>query len=186
MVQKRDSLKTRQKIVEAAQEQFAQKGFDGAGVRDIAAAAGVNVALINRYFGSKESLFDQTVMPYFNIDELLNGEKHDFGMRIAKEAIEKTIYSEGVAPNIAFIRSVGSAKVHRQLKDGLEIQIIERLAAWLGGKDSQQRAALIISHLLGFALLRSVIGVSALEVNQAPAITNRLAKVLQSYVDGAA
>ncbi|HEV8287187.1 MAG TPA: TetR family transcriptional regulator [Chitinophagaceae bacterium] len=45
-------------IMEAAEELFAEKGFDGTSVRDIAEEAGVNLAMISYYFGSKEKLME--------------------------------------------------------------------------------------------------------------------------------
>lgn len=45
-------------IMEAAERLFADKGFDGSSVRDIAEAAGVNLAMISYYFGSKEKLME--------------------------------------------------------------------------------------------------------------------------------
>ncbi|WP_301123929.1 TetR/AcrR family transcriptional regulator [Mycolicibacterium fortuitum] len=51
----------REHIVEAARRVFEQTGFDGARTRDLAAAAGVNEALLYRHFGSKEELFEAAV-----------------------------------------------------------------------------------------------------------------------------
>jgi AcrR family transcriptional regulator len=45
-------------IMEAAEKLFADKGFAGTSVRDIAEAAGVNLAMISYYFGSKEKLME--------------------------------------------------------------------------------------------------------------------------------
>lgn len=45
-------------IIEAAEKLFAERGFDGASVRDIAQDADVNVAMISYYFGSKEKLME--------------------------------------------------------------------------------------------------------------------------------
>src|ERR1700759_5468631 len=45
-------------IIEVAERLFADKGFDGTSVRDIAEEAGVNVAMISYYFGSKEKLLE--------------------------------------------------------------------------------------------------------------------------------
>ena len=45
-------------IINAAQSLFAVHGFDGTSVRDIAQEAGVNVAMISYYFGSKEKLME--------------------------------------------------------------------------------------------------------------------------------
>src|SRR4051812_2513479 len=46
------------RIMEAAEELFAEKGFDGTSVRDVARDAGVNLAMISYYFGSKEKLME--------------------------------------------------------------------------------------------------------------------------------
>lgn len=45
-------------IIETAERLFAHKGFDGTSVRDIAEEAGINVAMISYYFGSKEKLME--------------------------------------------------------------------------------------------------------------------------------
>ncbi len=52
-----EPLDTRQTILLAAETVFAEKGYNGAAVRDIAKAAGVNLGLITYYFGSKDRLF---------------------------------------------------------------------------------------------------------------------------------
>lgn len=51
----------KQQIIEAAIELFSQKGFEGTSIRDLAAKADVNVAMVNYYFGSKEKLFEALV-----------------------------------------------------------------------------------------------------------------------------
>jgi AcrR family transcriptional regulator len=45
-------------IIEAAEKLFAEKGFEGTSVRDIAESANVNLAMISYYFGSKEKLME--------------------------------------------------------------------------------------------------------------------------------
>lgn len=52
------SKNTEQKIFEAATELFLEKGVDRTSVREIAARADINLALMNYYFRSKENLFD--------------------------------------------------------------------------------------------------------------------------------
>jgi len=51
----------KEQIINAAIELFAQKGFEGTSIRDLAAKADVNVAMVNYYFGSKEKLFEALV-----------------------------------------------------------------------------------------------------------------------------
>ncbi len=48
-------------IINHAVELFAEKGFEGTSIRDIAASADVNVAMVNYYFGSKEKLFESLI-----------------------------------------------------------------------------------------------------------------------------
>jgi AcrR family transcriptional regulator len=68
---------TRDKILQAARELFEEKGFDFASVRDIAAKADVNVALINYHFGSKESLLaalieDMATLMHVKLSDISN------------------------------------------------------------------------------------------------------------------
>src|ERR687884_1616275 len=52
---------TRQELLDTARRMFADAGYDKTSVRDIAAAAGVDPALIRHYFGSKAELFRATM-----------------------------------------------------------------------------------------------------------------------------
>ena len=54
-------ISTEEKILEAASEVFTEKGFSGTRTRDIAEKAGINLALLNYYFRSKEKLFEQVM-----------------------------------------------------------------------------------------------------------------------------
>lgn len=49
-------------IIVAAERLFAEEGFDGTSVRDIAKAANVNIAMISYYFGSKEKLLEALLL----------------------------------------------------------------------------------------------------------------------------
>ena len=52
-----DPIKTRETILDAALDAFAEKGFDGASIADIAARAQVPKSLLQYHFGSKEELW---------------------------------------------------------------------------------------------------------------------------------
>jgi AcrR family transcriptional regulator len=52
------SMDKKTHIIESAMELFAEKGFEGTSIRDLATKADVNVAMVNYYFGSKEKLFE--------------------------------------------------------------------------------------------------------------------------------
>ena len=69
-------------IIDTAERLFARKGFDGTSVRDIAEEAGINVAMISYYFGSKEKLleaiFNHRIQSTFlHLENLVNDSKKD-------------------------------------------------------------------------------------------------------------
>ena len=71
---------TEEKILETASEVFTEKGFAGTRTRDIAEKAGINLALLNYYFRSKEKLFEQVmkikvVLLFGKIFPILSNEK---------------------------------------------------------------------------------------------------------------
>jgi len=59
---KRQEASTEEKIKAAARKVFMQKGYGASRTRDIAEAAGINLALLNYYFRSKEKLFHEIML----------------------------------------------------------------------------------------------------------------------------
>ncbi|PKB18440.1 TetR/AcrR family transcriptional regulator [Flavobacterium sp. 5] len=64
-ISKTESESTEEKIKEAARKVFMRKGFSGTRTRDIAEEAGINLALLNYYFRSKQKLFDEIMQEKF-------------------------------------------------------------------------------------------------------------------------
>lgn len=63
----RADVSTEEKIKEAARKVFTQKGYAATRTRDIAEEAGINLALLNYYFRSKEKLFEIIIMEKMQI-----------------------------------------------------------------------------------------------------------------------
>lgn len=78
-------------IIEIAEQLFSENGYDGTSVRNIAKAAGVNVAMISYYFGSKEKL----------LEALLFYKGTDFRIQVASILTEESTYLERVDTLIA-------------------------------------------------------------------------------------
>ena len=81
---RKDAGATRAAILDAARRAFTEAGYDGAGLREIAAAAGVHASLVNRYFGTKERLFDEAVPATFSVEPLLTEDRAAFAPALAK------------------------------------------------------------------------------------------------------
>ncbi|HKQ62270.1 MAG TPA: TetR family transcriptional regulator [Candidatus Polarisedimenticolaceae bacterium] len=62
IVPRRESGGAPERLLEAAERLFAERGFDGASVRDLTAEAGVNIAAVNYHFGGKENLYRQMML----------------------------------------------------------------------------------------------------------------------------
>ena len=61
-MKKTKDISTEERIKAAARKVFHQKGFAGTRTRDIAEEAGINHAMLNYYFRSKEKLFEMVMM----------------------------------------------------------------------------------------------------------------------------
>lgn len=182
-IRKRDAQSTKEAILDAARMVFMNKGYDSAGTREIAERAGVNVALISRYFGSKEGLFTQAIPPTLTLAPLIEGPMESFGARLANHFVHKNLECE-YDPTLALIRAASSKDAVHVLKKALDQQFTELLAARLEGENKIERAALIGSLLAGFDLTARVVGVKTTKGPDKSAIEALLAKSLQDLVDG--
>ena len=80
-------LSTEEKILLSASKVFTEKGYAGTRTRDIAEEAGINLALLNYYFRSKEKLFEQVmkvkmVLLFGKIVPILTNEKTSLDEKI--------------------------------------------------------------------------------------------------------
>jgi AcrR family transcriptional regulator len=180
----RNAEATKADILSAARTVFANSGYDSVGVRDIAAVAGVNAALIIRYFGSKEELFEKAVTGAFNLNELLNVKREEVGKLLAYYILQKREREGSLEPLLALLRSASSEQGSKLMRELLDEQFIRPLAKWLGGKQAELRASLIASTMLGLALTKDVLKSERLEGSEIEPIIKLVAPVLQKYVDG--
>jgi AcrR family transcriptional regulator len=155
----RNAVATRQAILDAAKACFMREGYEGVGVREIAGRAGVDPALVNRYFGSKEGLFAEAVAAKFDLSALLIGERSTLGDRLARFVLLKKQHAgQEYDPLVALLRSTSCETPAKMLRQVLVDGWVRPLAAYIGGPDALQRAELVSSTLLGLLVHRTVIG----------------------------
>ena len=172
---------TRAALLEGARRLFTRSGYDHVGVREIAATAGVNAALVNRYFGSKRGLFEEAVADSFTIGDLLVGDRATLGDRLARYLVRPR--RAAFDPTLVVLRSAASPEAGPVLRAALADQVAAPLAAWLGGADASERAGLVVSVLFGFALTRDLAAVPALADGDRDALVGHLGAVLQRLID---
>ena len=152
---RRDAAATRAAILEAAQSQFAQAGYDRAALRDIAAEAGADVSLIKRYFGGKEGLFTEALKASMPSDRLPDWNRATFPRDVA--TMMAGAPHEGRTHAFQFLLRAATSPTTAPL---LNVAVQERFLApirdWLGGDDSQARARVLAAAYIGFLVERLI------------------------------
>ena len=178
----RNAAATRKAILEAAKTCFMHDGYEQVGVRDIAARAGVDAALVNRYFGSKERLFSEAVASKFDLRQLLDGDRATLGERLARYVLQKKADGADYDPLVALLRSSSSDVCSGMLRNAILQGFVRPLAARLDGPDAVSRAELVGSTLLGLLVHRTVIGGAEAADNER--MLASVAPALQTFIDG--
>jgi AcrR family transcriptional regulator len=186
---RRNAAATRAAILASARKAFAQSGYDGAGVREIAAGAGVTAMLVNRYFGSKEQLFAEVLAATAASPTILTPENLKspaLGHTIASVLMDIT--KVGDTPLEGFLIMLHSASSKRASEIGraqIESGHQKTMTAALGGELAPQRAALILSLVAGVQVMRQMIGLSALAEADPKDLVKILGPLFQALIDGA-
>ena len=178
----RNAKATRQAILEAAKICFMHDGYEQVGVREIAARAGVDPSLVNRYFGSKEGLFSEAVASKFDLRHLLDGDRATLGERLARYVLQKKSDGTDYDPLVALLRSSSSDVCSGMLRNAILEGLVRPLAARHDGPDALSRAELVGSTLLGLLVHRTVIGGAEAVDNER--MLALVAPALQTLIDG--
>jgi AcrR family transcriptional regulator len=183
---RQDGVQARDLILDAARRQFAEQGYEGATMRAIARDAGVDPALVSYYFGSKSSLFVESlrlpVNPADAIAAVLAEGTEGLGERLVTRFLQVWDNPASGEPIISVLRSAASRP--ELLRQFVERQIVPRFAAGLEGSDTELRATAIASQMLGLALVRYVLRVEPLASAEPAQVVARIAPNLQRYIDG--
>src|ERR1700722_5811454 len=134
---RRDAEATRAAILEAAKAQFARLGYDRAALRDIAAEAGADVALIKRYFGGKEALFTEALKASFKSDRLKDWTRATFAGDVAEMMAGVARADEARTQGFQFLlRAAPSPTTAPLLNVAIQERFLEPIREWLGGADA--------------------------------------------------
>lgn len=154
----RNAQATRSAILEAARARFAQDGYDHVGVRDIASDAGVNAALVSRYFGSKEELFAEVLDLSERNVYLLDGSREGLADRAANAILEPQEEGRTVENLLIMLRSMTSPTASAVVQEAIVNQFDVPAAALLGGECAEQRSRLLGSVVFGLILTKMIRG----------------------------
>ncbi|MFF7885378.1 TetR family transcriptional regulator [Streptomyces sp. NPDC007896] len=179
---------TRDRILDAAREEFSERGYEKTSVRGIAKAAGVDSALVHHYFGTKEQVFEAAIAVAFAPalaapTAVEDGPLDTVGERLTRFLLGIWENPTTRTPLLAIVRSAvnneTAAAVFRRL---VAAQLLRRIAGRLDLPDAELRAELAAAQLVGVAMLRYVIKVEPLASADVERIVERVAPVVQGHL----
>jgi AcrR family transcriptional regulator len=178
---------TRAEILAAARANFAELGYDGTSVRGIATRAGVDPALVHRFFGSKDDVLVAALTvdmnPAERIPELMAGDPGALGERLIGYFLG--VWEDGPSSEIlmGLLRSAATnERAAALLREFIGSQVLSRVADALHEEDAELRATLMSSQLIGIAMLRYVLRYEPLVSASAATITAAYAPTIQRYL----
>lgn len=147
-----DSTAARQALLLAATELFEQRGYDATTVRAIGERAGIDAALIARYFGSKEALYLATFA------EAERPSAAGEPVEMLRFLIRRT-EARGMGPiSLAMVSPTLTEPMRAQIEDVVASRLVAPLQDTLESRvdnDAGLRAELIVAAAVGISLARA-------------------------------
>lgn len=178
----RRSDTTRAAIRAAAREHFAAAGYQGATIRAIAAAAGIDPALVMRYYGNKEGLFVAAAEFDLHLPDLSALPRGQVGAALVTHFLDRW---EGDEALMALLRSAVTNETARERMQSIFATQVGPQVGQLSGLprgEAAARAGLIASQILGLALCRYVLKLPPVAKLTRAEIVRRIGATVQRYL----
>ena len=175
----------RERLLSAAVETFADKGYESASIRMITDKIGVDPALVRHYFGDKEGLFRAAVIERVDaqnaLGAALDGNPDTLGERLVRAYLSLWIDPRSASTMQAMLRSaLDSSAARDHVERDLQLRLT-RSAEATPNKD-RKRLALAGSHLLGLAMARHILCFEPLASMSVDEIATTLGPVIQQLL----
>ncbi len=174
-------------LLQNARRMFAEGGYNHTSVRDIAAEAGVDPAMIRHYFGSKAELFRATMGWPFDpgqiATQIKSGDRSEIGERLTRVFFGAWEEPDSRAPLLAILRGAAtheeSATLVRQF---IQTRLYPQIAAVLEDPKAELRVDLAMAQLLGIAYLRHILCVEPIASTPIDELVARVAPVICAHL----
>jgi AcrR family transcriptional regulator len=177
---RRSSEKTKAAILAAARERFGAAGFHAATIRAIAADAGVDPAMVMRYYGSKDKLFAAAADFDLRFPDLAALERTQVGRSLVRHFLERW---EGDDALVILLRSSATNdEAAQRMRLIFETQLRPLVARVAPAAESQWRAGLIATQIMGMAFCRFVLRLVPVAAMSRDEIVEWLGPTIQRYL----
>lgn len=177
---RRSSDETKAVILAAARERFGAVGFQGATIRAIAADAGIDPAMVMRYYGSKDKLFAAAAEFDLRFPDFTQTDPAQVGRSLVRHFLERWEGDEALVILLRSSATNGEAAQRMQEIFGTQIQPL--VASFVPPQDSGVRAGLIATQILGMALCRFVLRLPPVVGMTQDEIVEWLGPTIQRYL----
>ncbi len=179
---------TRAEVLAAARTSFGELGFRGTTIRSVAAAAGVDPALVHHYFGTKDDLFvaalEIPVDPREVMAPVVAAGPDGAGERLLR-AFLGVWDDPDVQPGLlALARSLLGDDSGPMVRDAFLPIVVGPVLAQLVADRPEERIPLVASQIIGLVVTRYVIALPAMAQAPAEDLVARIGPVLQHYLTG--
>src|SRR5689334_21722153 len=169
----------RQRILAAARSRFAVHGYGRTTMRAVAADAEVDVALVSYHFGSKQGLFAEAMAlalsPGQILRSALDGDPATLPDRILATVLNTWDDPGNAEPLTALLAAAQQDEhVRRAFQEYVEREVVHRLADHLGGPHATERAAAVVTVVIGLVFSRWVLRLTPLADADAAAVHRTL------------
>lgn len=180
---------TRAEITAAAARRFAAAGYDATSIRQVAADAGVDPALVRRFFGGKDQLFtgvaSTLIDPGRAVAIITDGPPEGAGERLLRYFLSLLGDGPEPGPFLGLVRSaVTSEHAATLLREFLAERILREIQASFPSARPGLGAALAASQLVGLAVARYAVRLPPLTAADTEELIQLVAPVLQYYLSG--
>lgn len=183
-VRRRNAADSRQRLLKAAEELFSERGYDRATVREVGQRAGVDPAMIARYFGSKAALYLESLR---RDTQPASTQPLDLG---SEQSIHRILERVGDRPTPTLYAAVNpheDPELQSAAMTALNQRMVnpaEEKARTAGHDDSQLRAEIVTAALAGIVLSRAAHSFHALADAPSTEIAPLIAALLSSLLNG--
>jgi AcrR family transcriptional regulator len=167
-------------MLASARRRFLEESYENVGLRDIARDAGVDVALVGRYFGSKEQLFHEVLRgtcPDW-LDPTVGAEELPAFLAALVLRTDEAEDREDLDRLLIILRSASSPQASELVRTAFREDVIEPVARLLPGPDAELRVAVAFSILTGTTVMRTIMGIEPLAGCASDALEAKLTGLL--------
>jgi AcrR family transcriptional regulator len=178
-----------ERILTAARTSFADRGYAGTTLRDVASAAGVDRALITYYFTSKTALLTAATEPPEGFIETATRAAAAPPRHRGRALVENMLTQWETPGSAEVLRSIILTAAHepaamQRLRAVFTANLLAAVAGHLDDEERTLRAGLVASQLIGVAMARYVWRVGALAELDRDQVARYVSPTIQRYLTG--